>query len=627
MDRPNEDINKLIGLHKSLMALRYGEYNTGAPREIQLRKLLRFCANQLGVNRVSVWELSESGDRIVCESLYLLLQKTYQQGAVLMASDYPAYFKAMNDDRIINADDACVDLRTCEFSENYLKPLGIASMLDAPIFCGGRLSGVLCIEHVGDIRQWDLAEISYVAAVADCISTINEHDLWERARLKSEFLEQFDSLTGLFNRFVFQQRTEHDIREAPLQPHLMALVGLDNFTGVNDVFGTKQADQVLRNLGARFRNMPAGKDCLIARLGGDLFGFWLPNVSSPNQVESLLAEIQQALQEPVQTDEGNLIRVMGTLGVFSFPYEGEGIPDPVCGAEIAMLNAKKEAVGSIGYFSTRWYQQLHEKQQQIAELMHAFEADQLTAYYQPILNKRAGSSIGLEALVRWKHPEKGLMFPDQFLPLVTELGLMKRLGDYMLRQACSDARQLLDEGFMLEWVSVNLSADHLYSPTLIDDVSNLLREFNLSGKHLELEIVEELMGRDSELVLTQLQGLADLGISLSIDDFGTGYSSLSRLKHLPVTKLKIDKSFVEGLPHSKDDQSIVRSIVGLANALQLNLAAEGIETKEQADWLLNESVEYLQGYLYAKPMSFDALQGVLASSSLETIAAFTPATV
>ena len=150
MDRPNEDINKLIGLHKSLMALRYGEYNTGAPREIQLRKLLRFCANQLGVNRVSVWELSESGDRIVCESLYLFPQKTYQQGAVLMASDYPAYFKAMNDDRIINADDACVDLRTCEFSENYLKPLGIASMLDAPIFCGGRLSGVLCIEHVGE---------------------------------------------------------------------------------------------------------------------------------------------------------------------------------------------------------------------------------------------------------------------------------------------------------------------------------------------------------------------------------------------------------------------------------------------------------------------------------------------
>jgi diguanylate cyclase (GGDEF)-like protein len=500
-------------------------------------------------------------------------------------------------------------------------------MLDAPIFCGGRLSGVLCIEHVGDVRHWDLAEISYVAAVADCISTINEHVMWERAHQKSEFLEQFDSLTGLFNRFAFQQQTERDIRDAPLQSHLMAIVGLDNFTGVNDKFGTLQADQVLRNLAARFKNMPAGKDCLIARLGGDLFGFWLCNVSNPNQVESLLVEIQQALQEPVQTDEGNLIRVIGTVGVFSFPYEGEGIPDPISGAEIAMLNAKKEAVGSIGYFSTRWYQQLHEKQQQITDLVLAFDTEQFTAFYQPILTKRAGTAIGLEALVRWNHPTKGLLFPDQFLPLATELGLMKRLGDFMLRQACSAARRLLDDGFTLEWVSVNLSADHLYSPTLITDVSNLLGEFNLLGKHLELEIVEELIGRDSELVLSQLNGLADLGVKLSIDDFGTGYSSLSRLKHLPVTKLKIDKSFVDGLPNSKDDQSIVRSIVGLAKALQLNLAAEGIETKEQADWLLNESVEYLQGFLYAKPMSFEALQSVLSSGSFDTIAPFTPATV
>lgn len=610
-----DSVGKLIELHKSLMVMRYGDTYGDVSRELKLRRIIRFCAERLDVKRVGIWAMNGDRDQIRCEALYLRDREEYQEGMLLLEKDYPVYFEAIHDDRLINADDACQDPRTREFADTYLKPHGISSMLDAPIFAGGQLVGVLCIEHVGPRRHWDLADISYAAAVADTISTINEQELWEQARLQTEFLEQYDSLTGLVNRYVFQQRIDRDVQDHPRDPHVLVLLGLDGFTALNDKYGQQQADQVLRSLGQRFQDSVSGESCLAARLGGDVFGFWLTEVRDTLQVDELLATIRWVLEEPVQTEEGTTIQVDGTMGVFSYPYEGEGMPDPVRGAEIAMRNAKKDEPGSVGYFSAKWYQQLLQKQKQAEELMQAFEARQLRAFYQPIMGGvEVQSRIGLEALVRWQHPERGILAPGHFLALVAELGLMKRLGDFMLRQACEDARNLRQKGHRLGWISVNLSAEQLYSPTLVEDVQRLLQEYELPGDCLELEIVEELIGRDSELVLAQLRGLSALGVSLSIDDFGTGYSSLSRLKDLPVSKLKVDKSFVDGLPHSEDDQCITRSIIGLAKAMRLQLVAEGVETLAQAEWLRQEAIDYLQGYLFAKPMSLNDTESFLAQT-------------
>lgn len=601
-----DSIKRLTEMHKLLMQLCHGDEYTNRQRFYKLNQLVRFCAQQLSVARVSVWALDDAQTLIACEVLYLHDSNAYQRGVELQARDFPAYFASIHEDRLINANDARHDPRTREFTENYLKPLNIFSMLDAPIFSGGKLSGVLCIEHVGEIRNWDISEISFAAAVADAVSSINEQDLWQQARKQSELLQRCDSLTGLLNRIYFQQSVERDLAENPQAQAALIVMGINSFTEVNDRYGYAQANQVLKILAEKFESglMPSGS-CL-SRLGGDMFGFWLPKIQTQQVLENFIIALQKALHQSIETQEKNIIHISGAIGVFTCPYDGVGSPDPLRAAEIAMKNAKKnQADRGVAYFSSQWYLQLQEKQQQIDALLIAFEQQQLTAYYQPIFGQGDNHRIGLEALVRWKHPQLGIVSPAQFIPLIAELGLMKRLGDFMLRRACEDIVSLRLSGVAVDWVSVNLSAEHLYSETLVHDIENLLQEHQLHGSSLELEIVEELISQDSAWVLSQLHGLANLGISLAIDDFGTGYSSLSRLKFLPVRKLKVDKSFVDGLPGSNDDLCITRSIVGLGKGMNLELVAEGVETAEQADWLRNQLIDYLQGYLFAKPMQFD----------------------
>ncbi len=433
-----DQIEKLIELHQSLMQVSHGEGYVERSRFNKLSRIISSCAEKLDTSRVSVWLLDETRSSIHCEALYLRAENRYEAGVELHARDFPAYFAALNKDRIINADDARHDPRTSEFTESYLKPLDIFSMLDAPIFTAGGLSGVLCIENTGAMRQWDVAEVSYAAAVADTISAINEQELWHEARQQSEFLQHHDSLTGLCNHYYFQQRIEHELQRDPASQRALVLLGLDGFGSVNDKYGPHQANQVLTTLAERFQQIGV-PGLLVARLNGDNFGFWLHTPSGSEPFELLLDGIEEALDEPVETDEGTSITISGTLGVFNYPFEGEGNPNPVNGAEIAMKTAKKNQPGSIGYFSASSYQRLHEKQRQKEEFLRAIDEKQLRAYYQPIHNSQShNGKLGMEALVRWQHPERGLIPPGLFLPLANELELMKHIGEFMLNQVCED---------------------------------------------------------------------------------------------------------------------------------------------------------------------------------------------
>ncbi|MBN4055545.1 EAL domain-containing protein, partial [bacterium AH-315-K03] len=325
--------------------------------------------------------------------------------------------------------------------------------------------------------------------------------------------------------------------------------------------------------------------------------------------------IQSLSKKPISLSQSKSIEVSASLGVFTYPQEDIAIKNPIRAAETAMARAKKQSKGSTEYFSIDWMKQLRARRSQEEQLLEAFNNNQLKAHYQPILSGETGEFVGLEALVRWQHPQKGLITPDLFLPLATKLGLMPRLGKFMLRQACKDIQTLRQSGIKIQWMSVNLSAEQLYNLHLAQEVENALKEFDIPNNIIELEIVEELISQDSELVQSQLNAIAKLGVSLSIDDFGTGFSSLSRLKHLPVSKLKIDKSFVDGLPDSEDDQCIVRSIIGLARGMNLSVVAEGVETSPQAQWLIERGCDFLQGYFYSKPVEFDKLKEILCEKT------------
>ena len=600
---------KFVRLHSSLMALAHANGFIDRDKITRLKAILKQCAEQLDVERASVWLLSESGDSIQCELLYRRCDDDYESGQVLLEKDYPLYFQAINQNRIINANDALQDSRTAEFSDDYLKPLGVVSMLDAPVFFNSKIYGVLCIERTSNTSKWDVVEMSYAASIADTISLINEHEGWADTKQKLDIIERNDSLTDLESRRYFQQRLDADWKKhrEPSRIRAMIILGLDDFTKLNDDHGTKIADKVLLRLAEKFKILAFHEQCFITRLGGDTFGFWVPKIDSEQSLKQLIDKINKLVDRPLKITTNITVEVSGSIGVFTYPNKGLEVDSPIRCAEVAMARAKKQQTNKVVFFSAQWMQEIHARRSRQQEMLSAFDEKQLLAYYQPIFSADNQKIIGLEALVRWQHPSKGLLTPFNFLPLVSELGLLTRLGQFMMRQACEDICKLRSAGADIQWVSVNLSADQLYDSGLVADIQRLLKECNLTGDALELEIIEELIGQDSEMVRAQLQAIAKLGVKLSIDDFGTGFSSLSRLKHLPVSKIKIDKSFVDGLPDSIDDQCIVQSIIGLAKGMNLDVVAEGVEYIEQNDWLVAQGCDYIQGYLYARPMDFESV--------------------
>lgn len=602
-------IEKLIRLHKSLMTLSRGNGFIDYPRISKLKRITRACAEQLNVSRVSVWRLSENHEKIVCEVLYILDCDQFYKGAELQRSEFPQYFKAMSEDRIINADNAITDSRTSEFTEPYLIPNDISSMLDAPIYAGGQLQGVVCLEQVGEARVWDLAELSYVASLADSISMVNEHEVWLKDREQLEFLEQYDSLTGLEKRNNFLRRLEFDLQETPDpdRVRVLMLLGIDFFASINDTHGHQTADSLLVSLSRLLEFVTQPYKCRLARVGGDIFAIWLPDLKSTEQLEFLTKKLKTITEHPIKVGDDSELTVSFSTGAAIYPSKEDDFPSPMRSAELALQRAKDETRGTVQYFSLEWFDQLKHRRSLENELSHALDAGQLVAYYQPILSTADETVIGLEALVRWQHPERGLILPGQFLPLAKKIGLMSRLGSYMLNQAASDIKRLQDDGSDIAWVSVNIASDQFYDSSLSQEIADILHKNDLSATALELEIVEELIGQDSALVRAQLMALSELGVRLAIDDFGTGYSSLSRLKHMPVTKLKVDKSFVDGLPHSENDCCITQSIIGLAKGLKIELVAEGVESAAQAEYLKKAHCEYVQGFYYARPMPLDDL--------------------
>ncbi len=601
-------IEKFSRLHRELTKQTRSRGFNELPIALRVERLMTLCAKSLRVQRVSLWSINPQHSAITCECLFLANEARFESGAMLHRDDFPDYFSALLTNRLIDANDAREDPRTREFAQSYLKPLDIFSMLDAPVFSQGELYGVVCIEHTGEQREWDIAEMSFAAAVADTITLINEQQAWLNTQDRLQVLEQADSLTSLENRRFFNQRLLSDLESHPQDnSRTLMVLGLDHFTDLNDQHGSMAADSVLQVLADRYRLLSRRHNLTVARLGGDQFAFWVQRFVPEAKLDELIGKIQQATAKPISLANGSEVTIEASMGIAVYPNQDVDITDPIRCAELALQRSKKTHRGQSCFFLPGWVSELQSRQTLEKELRQAFEQRQYVAFYQPIVNAATGHVAGIEALVRWQHPERGLVPPFGFLPLLAEMGLMEKLGDYMLDLACADLKKLQKKGFDLEWVAVNLSSEQLYSSQLVESIETVLKRHNLDSAFLQLEVVEELFSQDSELISSKLQALSELGISLSIDDFGTGYSSLSRLKHLPVSKLKIDKSFVDGLPASDDDICISRSIIGLAKGMEVDIVAEGVERMEQAQWLLDHGCDYIQGYYFSKPLPFDEL--------------------
>lgn len=427
---------------------------------------------------------------------------------------------------------------------------------------------------------------------------------------KLETLAYFDPLTGLPNRSLYHDRLRQAFSAAQRGGDKVALMllDLDRFKYVNDTLGHQAGDELLKMVAERVVGRVRETDT-VARLGGDEFTVVLPSIKDLNGIGHIAQGIVDLLAKPFSLN-GQDVYVGVSIGISIYPddaLDGETLNK---NADMAMYKAKESGRGRYHFYQSEMHEQAQKRMTLERSLRRALEHEEFRVFYQPKVNIREHKIIGMEALVRWFDPDKGMISPADFIPIAEENGMIIFIDQLVLRAACSQLRLWLDAGWDLR-VAVNLSALQFRQSDLVEIVGGVLKEYDLSPGSLELEITESAIMDDPNAAIALIQGLRDLGVYLSIDDFGTGYSSLAYLKKFPINTLKIDQAFVRDLTWDSDDAAIVRSVIALSEGLSLNVVAEGIETEEQRAFLLEHNCANGQGYYYSKPLPADEFEALL----------------
>ncbi|NRT55579.1 two-component system response regulator [Sphaerotilus uruguayifluvii] len=426
-----------------------------------------------------------------------------------------------------------------------------------------------------------------------------------------QHLAYHDPLTDLPNRMLMLDRMERGLAQAQRHHRALALLflDLDRFKTINDTLGHLVGDELLRQVAQRLRQL-LPPDVTIARLGGDEFLVLVEDLDDAAQAARIADELMGALDLPFEIDAQDL-HVSASVGVSLYPRDSSDAQTLLKYADTALYKAKAAGRNTYCFFSPEMDAQAHERLRLENDLRRAIERGELRVHYQPQF-AADGRLEGAEALLRWQHPQRGLIGPGEFIPLAEETGLIHVIGDWVLDEACHQARQWHLLGHAGVRVAVNLSVRQLQRHGLDRTVRSALRRSGLAAAQLELEITESSMMDDPEGTLSLLHTLRGIGVQLSVDDFGTGYSSLAYLKRLPLQRLKIDRSFVDGIPDDGDDIAIVEAIVALARKMNLRIVAEGVETGAQRDLLTRLGCDEMQGYLLGRPMAAAEMQALLA---------------
>ena len=442
----------------------------------------------------------------------------------------------------------------------------------------------------------DLGRVSHYVAVFSDISAIknSEHELTH--------LAHHDPLTDLPNRLLFTDRVEQALTSAQLHKRGCALlmIDLDHFKMINDSLGHNIGDQLLKAVAVRFKGLFV-PGITLARLGGDEFAVLAENCPQLVQAAALAQRIIDGIKESFEID-GHQLFINASIGISLFPGDALSAEQLLRNADSALFKAKSTGRDGYALYTEELTAHAQQRVEIAFELRRALEQQELRVYYQPVHDLKTSRLIGVEALVRWDHPQRGLISPAEFIPVAERTGLISEIDAWVMRQACQQMCQWQQAGVVLSFVAVNVSSRLFARRELYQQVAQVLHETGLDPAYLELEVTESAVMDDPEVALEQMHRLRELGVRLAIDDFGTGYSSLLRLKRLPVQKLKIDQGFVAGLPWDEDDGAIVRVIIALANSMGMQVHAEGIEQVEQAAFLLEHACELGQGYWFGRPV-------------------------
>ena len=428
---------------------------------------------------------------------------------------------------------------------------------------------------------------------------ISERKAYE-ARI--EYLASHDALTALANRNLLGDRITQAMAHARRNGLVLALLflDLDRFKGINDSFGHALGDALLIEVSNRLKNVVREGDT-VARQGGDEFIILLTDIQDPQDVIAVAHKIFDVFSIPFRV-RGHELFVTTSIGATIYPDDGDDIHALLRNADTAMYRAKEEHGNAFQFYSREMSERALERAELEGALRRALDRKEFELFYQPKVDATTSRIIGAEALIRWHHPDMGLVSPTLFIPMAEEIGLIIPIGDWVLHTACAQNKAWQDAGLPPISVSVNLSARQFKQEGLVDSVAEALKNMGLDAKHLELELTESMVMNSAELFITKLQELEDLGVQLSIDDFGTGYSSLSYLKRFPLHHLKIDQSFVRDIATDTDDAAITSTVISLGHSLNLKVIAEGVETEEQVAFLREHHCDEMQGYYFSKPL-------------------------
>ncbi|MEW6267141.1 MAG: EAL domain-containing protein [Thermodesulfobacteriota bacterium] len=454
-------------------------------------------------------------------------------------------------------------------------------------------------------------------------SIVTFQDITERKRTEEQlkYLAYHDLLTGLPNRKSFYEKIEDLLVQSQRRSRdtLWALLflDLDRFKDINDTLGHDAGDALLKEVAFRIQNCLRKSD-FIFRLGGDEFTVILNHLSKDIDAARVAQIILDSVAQPLSISSQD-IYPSASIGISLYPNDGQNVEVLVKNADMAMYAAKDKG-NLYRFFTEEMNRKALERVRLENSLRTALQNDQFILYYQPLVDE-AHQTIGMEALLRWHHPEMGLISPDRFIPIAEETGTIVPIGEWVLKTACEHIKALQEKGFSRLFVAVNLSPRQFGQPKLVETIDQVLKTTGLDPGCLKIEVTESSVMENPEEAIEKMQRLYDMGIRFSIDDFGTGYSSLSYLKRFPVDTLKIDRSFVRDVTQNLDDQEIVKTIIAMAHSLQMNTVAEGVETEEQKDFLCDQGCKTMQGYLFSRPVPFEDLIEILTKQRVPRQAA------
>jgi diguanylate cyclase (GGDEF)-like protein/PAS domain S-box-containing protein len=435
-----------------------------------------------------------------------------------------------------------------------------------------------------------------------------------QARRQIRHMARHDALTDLPNRTLFREQFAEALRDATAGDYQAGVmfVGLDRFKRVNDTLGHETGDAILKEAAKRMQqcmsrwtkkiNPPKHARSMIARFGGDEFTISLPWLIGHSQAALAAEMILSAMTKPYQAGEQE-IYLTSSIGVSVSPDDGDAVSGLLSNADAALRHAKAEGKNNAQFYTQSLNADARRRLALENKLQRAVANNELTVHYQPKVDLQSGTVVGMEALVRWHHPELGMVSPAEFIPIAEESGVICQIGEWVLRESCRQNVEWQNLGYPPVMVSVNLSARQFWQKNLAEQVAQALVDTQLDPRYLELEITEGTFMHNAEETIKTLTALKDLGIKLSVDDFGTGYSSLAYLQRFPIDTLKVDRSFVTASSHSADSAAITRTIIFMAHSLGMSVIAEGVETPEQLAFLREHGCNQLQGYLFSAPLT------------------------